>query len=80
MASVGLTLVSVIFFWIIGFASINFLMDSVTDTTAQLNCDSAGTISGGTMFLCLMLDTTVIYFMVSIVSILVGAVVAELLI
>jgi hypothetical protein len=77
--SLGLTIVFIIFFWVIGFASINFIMDEVTNTTAQLNCDSATTISAGTMFLCLMLDTTVIYFIMTIMSIIIGSITSRLI-
>jgi len=78
--SLGLTIVATIFFMIIGFASINFVMDEVTNTTTQLNCDSATTLTGGSMLLCLMLDSTVIYFMITLLSLLLGFLTAELLI
>lgn len=78
--SIGLTLISVIFFWIIGFSSINFIMSDITDASSQLSCDSASTITAGTMFLCLMLDTTVIYFIVTILSVVLGAITARLLV
>ena len=78
--SLGLTIVFIVFFWVIGFASINFIMDEVTNTTNQLNCDSASTISAGTMFLCLMLDTTVIYFIITIMSVILGVITSRLII
>jgi hypothetical protein len=77
-AQLGLTIAFIIFFWIIGFASINFVMDETSITTSQLNCDSASTISAGTMFLCLMVDTTVIYFIMTIMSVIIGSVTARL--
>ena len=77
--SFGLTLISVIFFWIIGFASINFIMPEVATASSQLNCDSTS-ITSGTMLLCLMLDTTVIYFILTIFSVVLGAITARLLI
>jgi len=80
MGSLGLKIVATIFFMIIGFASINFVMDEVTNTTTQLNCDSASTITDGTKIMCLMLDSTVIYFMITLLSLLLGFITAELLI
>jgi hypothetical protein len=76
--SLGLSIIFVLFFWVIGFGCVNFIMDEVYNTTVQLNCDST-TISAGTMFLCLALDTTVIYFIMTILSIMLGAITSKLL-
>lgn len=77
--SFGLTLISVIFFLIIAFASVNFIFDQTSTTVSQLNCDSAETISDGTMLLCLITDSTVIYMIVSIISVILGVLTAQLL-
>jgi hypothetical protein len=74
----GLTIISIIFFWIIAFACVNFIMPEATTASAALNCDSS-TISGGNMFLCLMVDTTVGYFIITIISVVLGAITARLL-
>jgi ABC-type Fe3+ transport system permease subunit len=78
--SLGISIISVLFFLVIAFSSINFIMDRVTDTTTDLNCDSASTISDGTKFLCLMTDTTVVYFIMCIMSVILGTITARLLI
>lgn len=78
--SLGLSIISILFFLVIAFSSINFIMDRVTDTAIELNCDSAATISDGTKFLCLMTDTTIIYVMLCIMSVIVGTITARLLI
>lgn len=77
--SLGLSIISIVFFLIIAFSSVNFIMDRVTDTTTQLNCDSS-TLTGGSMFLCLITDVTVIYFILCIMSVIIGTIVARLLI
>ena len=77
--SFGIILISIIFFWIIAFACVNFVMDLTAVTTAQLDCDNAAGISDGTMFLCLFTDTTVIYLIITIISVIMGAVTAQLL-
>jgi hypothetical protein len=74
----GLTIISIIFFWIIAFGCINFIMPEVTTASAALNCDST-TISGGNMFLCLITDLTVIYFIITIISVVLGSLTARLL-
>lgn len=78
--SLGISIISVLFFLVVAFSSINFIMDRVTDTTTDLNCDSAETLTGGSMFLCLMTDVTVIYFIMSIMAVIIGTIVARLLI
>ena len=78
--SLGLGIISIVFFLIIAFSSINFIMTEVSVATAALSCDSAETISAGNMFLCLMTDATVIYFMAAIISVIIGTIVARLLI
>lgn len=76
---IGLTIISIIFFWIIAFACVNFVMPEVTTATTALNCDSS-TISGGNMFLCLITDLTVVYFIITIISVVLGSITARLLI
>ena len=78
--SLGLSLISVIFFFIIAFASVNFIMDEVSRTTADLSCDNTASISDGTKLLCLMTDVTVIYFIIAIMSVILGTITARLLI
>ena len=77
--SLGLGIILIVFFLIIAFSAINFIMGEVSTATAELNCDSAETISAGNMFLCIMTDATVIYFMAAIISVIVGTIVARLL-
>ena len=77
--SLGISIISILFFLVIAFSSINFIMDRVTDTVTDLNCDSAETISDGNKFLCLMADTTVIYFIICIMSVILGTITARLL-
>lgn len=51
-----------IFVLLIILASVNFVIDEVVRTTGDLNCDSASTISDGTKFMCLVVDSTVPYW------------------
>jgi len=73
----GLSLITAIFIFIIGIASVNFVMDEVTTARLELTCASASTISDATKLLCLVIDTTVIYWMIVIMSIVGGLVVSR---
>lgn len=64
--------------FIIGFMFVNFLMPEVTTFRADMDCASAATISDGGKILCLIGDATVPYFIIAVVSLAVGVIVARL--
>jgi len=74
----GITLLSVIFVFIIGFVCVNFLLTEVSTFRVNLNCASPATISDGTKLLCLMVDTTIPYWIYLVFAITVGAVAARI--
>jgi hypothetical protein len=55
-------------------------MDEVSRTTADLNCDNTESLTGGGMLICLVTDITVIYFILCIMSVILGTITARLLI
>lgn len=73
----GLGIIAAIMIFIIGMTSINFVADEVTNTRANLSCASASTISDGTKILCLVVDITVIYWIIIILSIVGGLVISR---
>lgn len=73
----GLGIIAAITIFIIGIVSVNFLMTEVTNARTNLSCASAATISDGTKLLCLVVDVTVIYWMIVVLSIVGGLVISR---
>lgn len=69
-----------IIIFMIGMITINFIMPEVSTTRTQLSCSSAGTISDGTKFMCLMIDTVVPYFFILVISIAGGVITEKLMV
>jgi len=76
--STGLAIMGLIFFVIIGFASINFFFDEVDTARTGLNCANADDITDGTKLLCLIFDITIPYWIWIILSVGVGFVLVKL--
>ena len=72
--TLGLAILSGVIVFIIGFLCINFLMPVVTDGRTNMLC-STSTISDGTKLLCLVMDITVPYWILLILSVTVGLIV-----
>ena len=64
--------------FMIGMLMVNFIKTEVTNARTDLTCTSPAT--DGTKILCLLLDSTVPYFMVLILSIALGVLTEKLLI
>ena len=77
--TLGLALISGIMVFILGLMIINFLFPEINTARGLLACNSPATISDGTKLLCLVIDATVPYWVLAIVSIAVGAITARLL-
>lgn len=60
--SLGISMMSLIFFVIIGFMCINFFFNEISTARTSLNCASPNTISDGTKLLCLVVDLTIPYW------------------
>lgn len=76
--SMGLAIIGLIFFVIIGLTSVNFLFDEVDTARAELNCANAAEITDGTKILCLVVDISIPYFIWIILSVGVGFVLVKL--
>lgn len=76
--TMGIAIISAIFIFIVGMMIINFIMDEVTTARANLNCASASTISDGNKLLCLVIDTTVFYWIILVFSVLTGVIVSRM--
>ena len=76
--TMGIAILSAIVIFIIGIMCINFLLTEVSTARVELSCDSPATISDGTKFLCLIVDTQVPYFIWLVFSISLGAVLVRM--
>lgn len=76
--TLGLAILSGLFVFMVGMLAINFLMSEINDFRINMQCSSPATISDGTKVLCLIVDTTVPYWILLAFSILVGAITARL--
>ncbi len=74
----GIAILSAIVIFIIGIMAINFLMPEVSTARIELSCDSPATISDGTKFLCLIIDTQIPYFIWLVFSISMGAILSRM--
>ena len=76
--TLGITIISLIFIFIIGFLTINFLFDEVSNFRSNLNCASAADITDATKLLCLVADTAIPYWIYLIFAITIGAIAARM--
>jgi hypothetical protein len=76
--TLGITIIGIIFVFIIGLMSINFLFDDITNARIDLNCANATAISDGTKLLCLTVDSVIPYWIFLIFSIVIGAIAARM--
>ena len=76
--TLGITIVALIFVFIVGFMTINFLFDEVSNFRVNLNCASAADITDATKLLCLVVDTAIPYWILLIFTITIGAVAARM--
>lgn len=77
-ANLGIAIVTSIFIFIVGFAVLNLLMPEVNDFRVNMNCADAENISDGTKVLCLIVGTTIPYWILLILSLSIGGVVSRL--
>ena len=77
--TLGIAIVVAVVVFVIGFMSLNFIMPEVTraTNTDNLDCDNSS-ISDGTKLTCLAADITIPYFILTILSIVIGTIVARL--
>ena len=76
--TLGLIIISSIFFFIVGLMVINFITPEVDRTRTDLNCANEASITDGQKLLCLTLDVTVIYWIILIFSVILGAITSRM--
>ena len=76
--TLGIAIMGAIIVFIIGMMSINFLFDEVVNTRTNLDCSNAAGISDATKLLCLVIDTTIPYWIWLVFSITIGIIIARL--
>ena len=72
--TLGLSIISSFVILIIGLVVINLLTPSVDSTREDLSCSDVDNISDGTKILCLVVDLTVIYWILIIFSVILGGI------
>jgi hypothetical protein len=75
--SLGLGIISGILFLIVGLMVINFIMPEIATARVGLNCESAESISDGTKLLCLTIDAGIPYWILIIISSVIGVIIAR---
>ena len=76
-ANLGIAIITSIFVFIVGFAALNLLLPEVDTFRIDMHCDSAGDITDSTKLLCLAVDLAIPYWIIIILSVAVGGIVAK---
>jgi len=66
--------------FMVGFVVANFLKEPIDNARIDLKCSDSANISDGTKWMCIAVDTTLIYFIILIVSIAGGILIDRLMI
>lgn len=77
--TLGLAIISALFVFIIGLTLLNFIMPEVSTARIDLNCASPDSITDGVKLMCLVIDTTVPYWILLVFSVAIGSITARLL-
>ena len=72
-------LMIVFMLFIIGMTITNFLMPEVSQARIDADCTNAAGITDGTKLMCLFIDSTIIYWIVLVFSIIGGIIVDKLI-
>jgi len=76
--SMGIAIIGLIVFFIIGLMCINFLFNEVDTARTGLNCANATAISDGTKLTCLVTDLAISYWIWIIVAVALGFVLVRI--
>jgi hypothetical protein len=68
-----------IFIFLVGIVFINFLMPDVSDARIALDCSNAAGISDGNKMVCLLVDVTVPYWIMLVISVMGGVILDRVL-
>jgi hypothetical protein len=75
--SLGITIISAIFIFIVGFTVINLLIPEVTDFRVNMNCANGEDITDATKLLCLVGGIAIPYWILLIISISIGGILSR---
>ncbi len=75
--SIGIVIISAIFIFIIGLATINLILPEVTNFRTDMSCSDVASISDSTKLTCLVGDLTIPYFILIILSISLGGIMSK---
>lgn len=76
--TMGITLISLIFFLVAGFLMLNFLPNEITNFRSSIGCADSSTLSYGGKLLCLCSDSIVPYFIFLIIGVVITSLTARL--
>lgn len=71
----GFAIIAAIMIFIVGMITVNFIKDEVTRTRGEVVCSNPS--SDGTKLLCLTIDVVVPYFIVTVLSLAGGLIIAK---
>lgn len=77
--TLGITIITAIFIFIIGMVTINLILPEVSDFRINMDCSNAAGITDGTKLTCLAGGIVIPYFILLVVSISIGGIVSKLL-
>jgi len=75
--SLGITIISTIFIFIIGMATLNLILPEVTNFRVGMDCSNSAGISDSTKLTCLAGDLTIPYFILIVLSISLGGIISR---
>jgi len=75
--NIGIGVITAIFIFLIGFATLNLLLPEVSTFRVDMHCDSPDDITDSTKLLCLVVDLAIPYWIVVIISVAIGGIVAK---
>lgn len=78
--NIYLTILMAFMLFSVGMLVANFLKSPIDDARANLDCSNAAGISDGNKLLCLTIDSSMIYFIILVVSLAGGAILDRVII
>lgn len=76
--SYPLAILSMLGILIVGFTFINFILPEISSSRIDLNCADASNIHDGNKVLCLVVDSAAPYYIIVIISLVVGIVISRM--
>jgi hypothetical protein len=76
--TLAIAILSSIVVLILGLTIVNLLTPSIDDARINMNCSSPSEISDGTKLFCLVIDSTIPYWIILVMSLVIGGITARL--